>query len=269
MEGLSPNTLVLMSDGTLKQIKDIMVDDNVMGPDSKPKKVIETYIGRDAMYTVITEKGQIFTCNSNHLLSLYNDNKYELLCVKKYNPKRDTNLYLLNIPINFPEQELEEPLEDIIEKIGKFLHSNDYMYRPRIPLSLLINSYSVRNKLLQGILFYINKYQDFHEIEIFHNDGLVRDLEDLCLSLGIMITKRQRVPAQVHSYTLRIHIRPSNLLGNILDPLETQLRLINNRKQKFTIKKRKNQEEYCGIKLEYTDQWNGNYVLHNYIVVHD
>ena len=73
----SKGTLVIMSDGSLKKIENIEEGDKVLGPDSKPRKVVSITNGKDVMYR-ITQKthhkddlsyGKVeFVCNSTHLL---------------------------------------------------------------------------------------------------------------------------------------------------------------------------------------------------------
>ena len=62
--------LILMFDGSLKSVEDIVVNDLIMGPDSKPRKVLKLTSGTDIMYRVTPIKGDPFVVNSNHLLSL-------------------------------------------------------------------------------------------------------------------------------------------------------------------------------------------------------
>eukprot|EP01080_Neovahlkampfia_damariscottae_P008211 gene8211-36_t len=74
---LDKGTSILMADGSEKNIEDIKLNDEVLGPDSKPRKVINLTNGTDIMYR-ITQKsnskkdtvyGQTeFICNSRHLL---------------------------------------------------------------------------------------------------------------------------------------------------------------------------------------------------------
>ena len=66
----APETEILMYDGTIKRIKDIIVGDYVMGEDSKPKKVIETHIGNGKMYKIIPSKGDPYIVNGEHQLVL-------------------------------------------------------------------------------------------------------------------------------------------------------------------------------------------------------
>jgi replicative DNA helicase len=64
------NTLVIMSDGTIKKVQDVVVGDKLMGPDGKGRNVLSITSGEDDMYTITPTKGDPYTVNSVHLLSL-------------------------------------------------------------------------------------------------------------------------------------------------------------------------------------------------------
>ena len=79
-------TKVLMNDGSIKLVENIKEGDLVLGPNDKPRKVLELFAGLDEMYE-ITERtkhmeknkestlGIIkFSCNSKHLLSVSTPN---------------------------------------------------------------------------------------------------------------------------------------------------------------------------------------------------
>lgn len=81
----SPDTEVLMYDGTLRQIKDVKVGDRLMGPDSRPRTVVGTTTGTGQMYLVRMNKGESYKCNEDHTMTLavtnaegmlYNGRKY-------------------------------------------------------------------------------------------------------------------------------------------------------------------------------------------------
>jgi hypothetical protein len=59
-----------MYDGTIKPVQDVVVGDQVIGPDSLPRSVILLGRGRETMYEVCPTKGDSFFCNENHILSL-------------------------------------------------------------------------------------------------------------------------------------------------------------------------------------------------------
>ena len=63
-------TKVLMYDGTIKNVEDIRVGEQVMGDDSTPRNVLETHSGTDTMYKIENKKGESYTVNSHHILSL-------------------------------------------------------------------------------------------------------------------------------------------------------------------------------------------------------
>lgn len=63
-------TKVLMYDGTVKCIEDVIVGDQVMGDDSEPRNVLELCNSRDTMYSITPNKGDQVIVNRNHILSL-------------------------------------------------------------------------------------------------------------------------------------------------------------------------------------------------------
>jgi superfamily II DNA or RNA helicase/intein/homing endonuclease len=62
--------LILMFDGSLKPVEEIIVGDLVMGPDSKPRRVLSLTSGFGPMFKITPIKGCSFTVNGDHLLSL-------------------------------------------------------------------------------------------------------------------------------------------------------------------------------------------------------
>lgn len=67
---LGKGTPVLMFSGQIKLVEDIVVGDVLMGPDSQPRTVVSTTTGREEMFRVIPTKGDSFTANRSHILSV-------------------------------------------------------------------------------------------------------------------------------------------------------------------------------------------------------
>lgn len=67
---LGKGTPLIMADGSVKKVEDVLVGDMLMGPDSKPRKVLSLARGREKMYKVIPNYGDEWTCNESHILSL-------------------------------------------------------------------------------------------------------------------------------------------------------------------------------------------------------
>ena len=63
-------TNILMYDGTTKPVELVAANDNLMGPDSRPRRVLRTVKGREMMYRVTPVKGEPFVVNAGHILSL-------------------------------------------------------------------------------------------------------------------------------------------------------------------------------------------------------
>jgi superfamily II DNA or RNA helicase len=67
---LGIDTPVLMFDGTIKPVQDVVVGDLLMGPDNNPRRVLSLARGRENMYRIIPKKGDPYTVNESHILSL-------------------------------------------------------------------------------------------------------------------------------------------------------------------------------------------------------
>lgn len=67
---LGEGTPVLMFDGSIKPVQKIVVGDRLMGPDSKPRRVLALGRGREMLYRVQPVKGNGYTVNESHVLSL-------------------------------------------------------------------------------------------------------------------------------------------------------------------------------------------------------
>lgn len=67
---LAYDTPVMMFSGKIKMVQDIKVGDLLMGDDSLPRTVKSLARGREMMYKVIPTKGEPYTVNESHILSL-------------------------------------------------------------------------------------------------------------------------------------------------------------------------------------------------------
>jgi superfamily II DNA or RNA helicase len=63
-------TSILMHDGSVKLVEDVVAGDLLMGPDSQPRQVLRLARGRERMARVIPIKGEPFVVNMGHMLSL-------------------------------------------------------------------------------------------------------------------------------------------------------------------------------------------------------
>jgi len=115
---LGLGTKVVMFDGTLKNVEDVKVGDQLMGDDSTPRNVLSLARGREKMYWVRQNKGIDYRVNESHILSLKrsrNEGKHKHgdmlnISVKDYNKKSNkfhTNYKGYKVAVEFKKQKLE------------------------------------------------------------------------------------------------------------------------------------------------------------------
>ncbi|KAJ5078626.1 intein-containing pachytene checkpoint protein precursor [Anaeramoeba ignava] len=117
---LAPGTSVLMFDGGIKKVEDVLIGDQLMGDDSNPRNVLSICCGKDQMYKIIPKKGQPWICNEPHILCLkkksqndpnYNDqNSIIEISVKDYLQKSSywkSHYKLYKTYIDFIEKEVD------------------------------------------------------------------------------------------------------------------------------------------------------------------
>ncbi|MEQ8703774.1 MAG: replicative DNA helicase [Phaeodactylibacter sp.] len=67
---LGKGTKVLMHDGSLKKVENVVPGDLLMGDDSTPRRVLTIARGRERMYWIRQNKGKDYRVNESHILSL-------------------------------------------------------------------------------------------------------------------------------------------------------------------------------------------------------
>ena len=123
---LAKGTKILMFDGTLKNVEDIQVGDVIMGDDSTPRNILALGKGKDQMYRIDDVKGEKYTVNSEHILTLTYAHSKIIQDDKKgsrYRVKWFDNNKISIVSKNFSYK--NEPKEDAYEKAKLFLDSID------------------------------------------------------------------------------------------------------------------------------------------------
>jgi hypothetical protein len=112
------NVPILMFDGTIKMVQDILPGDILMGPDSCARKVLSITQGRDILYRITPTRGESFTCNGNHILSLrammskrkiYLKGECKEISINDYLKESDNFQKIMKLwktDVEFPEQPL-------------------------------------------------------------------------------------------------------------------------------------------------------------------
>lgn len=115
---LAKDTGIIMFDGTIKKVQDVLVGDLLMGDDSTPRTILSLAKGREVMYKVNCEKGNGYIVNKSHILSLRYGYKVcdkpkgtiidisveDYLKLPVYYQNNTSPLYGYRVPIIFPEK---------------------------------------------------------------------------------------------------------------------------------------------------------------------
>ena len=136
---LAKGTKLLMADGTVKEVQDLIVGDELMGPDSLPRKVEVVSTGFGKMYNVTSKLNPLsknkvpeidFTCNGAHILVLKNVWKCEKNIAKQFRADRHKNGELTkNKNLNFLKQdEIEISVEDFL-KLSNYQKQHFKLFR--------------------------------------------------------------------------------------------------------------------------------------------
>lgn len=201
-------TKVVMADGSVKCVEDIAVGDCLMGPDSRPRVVQTTTVGRGQIYKVSPTKGDAWYCNEDHVLTVVSTRTSEVTDtpLKEYLKKtggHNSHSKLFRVGVEFPDRSVQlDPYflglwlgdgnsndqgihtpdpEIVLEALRHYSLVND----KHIPNEYLVNSRENRLLLLAGLLD-TEGYQlnGCYEI-VTKYDKLKDGILYLCRSLGL------------------------------------------------------------------------------------
>lgn len=274
-------TKVRMFDGTIKNVEDIQVGEQVMGDDSTPRNVLELCRGIDVMYEIHPYNGKKVVVNSKHILSLVSigtekHRKGEILDIplNEYLVYPERQYYQwYRTPVAYPETPVDiDPYE-----FGRSLGMHSFIPSSKtIPLSYKTNSRDVRLKVLAGLLdedgLLVNNgmYHEACSYELScENETLLADVMELSRSLGFIAYSHRGYGknsvynnCRIIGETLREvpcketrNVIPPGRVSNIKNPLISA----------FSVKKLDGRDEYFGFILD----GNHRFLLDDFSVVHN
>jgi ATP-dependent Lon protease len=196
------NTPILMYDGKIKNVQDINIGDIIMGDDSTPRNVLSLGNGRDKMYEIISDNGDNYTVNSEHILCLKIPNSFHDN-IKSENSSNEIKYFdnIIEITVN-DYLKLSEFIKskfkgykksvDFLKKevsIEPYILGSQLSNYKYIPDEYKINDEDTRLKLLAGIIDAKGclKKNNYEIIE--NSETLLDDIIFLCRSLGIGVVK--------------------------------------------------------------------------------
>ena len=180
-------TPIMMHDGNIKLVEDIVEGDLLMGDDSNPRTVLSLARGIDKMYKVTPVKGDPYVVNQEHILCLKTDidiydNVIEI-SINDYlqlSQLEQTKLKGYKVEIDFPEKSL--PVHPYTFGL---VYLEEYDIK-KIHHDYKCNSKYNRLDLLGGIIDSYGNYNlILNQCEIkLHNESLSNDILFIVRSLG-------------------------------------------------------------------------------------
>ena len=152
---LGYDTMVVMYDGSLKPVQDILVGDTIMGDDGTPRNILTVTSGREKMYKINQSNGISYTVNKSHILTLRDSNDHiidiELIDYLNMIPSEQSKLFGYQVSLDYIENDFLS--DDFLVNIV-----NSLKYIDCIPSELLYSSLDSRHQFISFLLvLYGNK----------------------------------------------------------------------------------------------------------------
>jgi hypothetical protein len=183
----SKGTDVLMYNGEVKNIEDIIPGDLIMGDDSTHRRVIELCRGEDDMYDIIPLKDGIeldhckYRINSKHILTLKDENDNIIdICLKDYLLLENKEKYQ-GFKTSFDFNIYPSSLED--ENDAYIFGCHIYKYYELDPRFVYNSNYNVRIELLKGII----KSSGFIRRDNYYNLVIIRFVKKISEEILFLI----------------------------------------------------------------------------------
>ena len=163
------DTLIIMFDGSMKMVQDLVVGDSIMGDDSTKRTITSLARGKDKMYNVIQENGN-YIVNEEHILCLkeITSNDIYEISVKDYIslPKNlQKKLYGYRNTLHFSEKPI--PFNPYFH--GFLKNDNNNI----VDISNIIyNSEKIRLNYLAGLIDAFGFYNGYICVSIKHNSQI-------------------------------------------------------------------------------------------------
>lgn len=206
----SPETLILMADGTSKCAKDVKIGDMLMGDDSTPRRVRELMSGSQQMWEIRLDDGTTYIVNDNHRLALkscYSNNiEYDDMHHKyivSYH-KLESGLPVLKMKeFNVPDITLIENVRCLATGYIENKNKNDKIIKNGDIIPVMVKNYI---KLPDNIKKY---YKNFRNVVQFNTSPIPLDP----YLVGVRMTTSQ-IPMMYKINSIQVR---TELLSGIID----------------------------------------------------
>jgi superfamily II DNA or RNA helicase len=270
---LGKDTPIIMYDGTLKMVQDVIVGDVIMGDDSTPRNVLSTIQGREQLYKVSEvysdeKNGEgryettSYIVNESHILSLKDKEEKNIdINILDYLQELETTKrehWGYRVPITFRETPIElDPYElgnwigcnAVSPSLCSPLHA-DFINKYKLSENIVIpyhykcNTKKIQTNVLKGIMNSPIYHEEYFET---NKKILANDIVFLLRSLGYFVMVEKKIFEENEYY--RIHMRTYGLTYKIkIEKIDYDI-----------------QNEYYGFEID----GNRRFVLGDYSVTHN
>lgn len=280
---LAKDTLVMMHDGSVARVQDIVAGDLIMGDDSKPRTVLTTCSGREEMYKIIQSNGKDYTVNASHILTLMHNGESVDIPLMHYLSSARDEYRGYKVGVEFPSAHVridpyiigcilaESPSGLDITMMPSDENYHHYkLANHRIPVEYLRNDAETRMGVLAGIIdadgsaeySFPRDANHAYQFSLYHRDeSFARDVTYLARSLGLYVTE---VVSNVYDGNRYVNIISGSLLSRL--PLRRYLHACSNISPNCNIDVESVGEgEYYGFELD----GNGRFLLGDFTVTHN
>lgn len=193
----SKNTKIIMHDGTLKNVQDVVSGDKVMGPDSKERNVLEAHSGFGKMFKITPSRGgKEYIVNEEHILFF----------------KRMSHIKGKN-------KNIEMSVKKYIEKYGK-INKDNRLVRTSIEFDKSIQKELIIPPYILGLLIgdgYLNK----NRIEVTTADEEIKnELVNYAMTIGMGISEHFKKENKAVGYYFTSYGKHNSVLRNKLELLK-------------------------------------------------
>lgn len=210
---------ILMYDGTLKKVEEVIVGDQLMGPDSKPRNVLQICRGRQTMVRIVPVKGEPFVVNLDHILSLKRTNEGDNskdgeivnIRVRDYLAKSTTFKHLHKLyrtSVQMPEEDL--PVDEYW--LGTWLGDGEKgsvaIYTPDAE----IKNFWIRMAHLEGLTYNVVKHEGCERVSLIKKEGKHNTLKNKLRSLNLINNKH--IPLLYKKGSIRQRLR---MIAGLID----------------------------------------------------
>ncbi|KAJ6248897.1 intein-containing atp-dependent DNA helicase hfm1-related precursor [Anaeramoeba flamelloides] len=184
---LGKYTKVIMWGGSKpKRVKDLKGGDLLLGPDSRPRKIVSTVQGYDHLYKAKSNNKLLFVCNQHHILSLKIKNNPQRIINLSVNDylklnkglQRKLKFWRPKFIQQFSFNQKEKQIERKLQKL-KYYDLNEKDQKKEFK-KLLLSNYKNR-RLLYNLIKKWNNNKNYYQ---FNNKTITADFCFLITSIG-------------------------------------------------------------------------------------